>query len=292
MENEEIVEGIPTETMESDDDFFSEVDNEIISEVDEEAIEKEESETSEEETNEESEPSGTQEDNSEGEVDLEPLLKALSGKIKYNKESVNVESIEDLINGYQKGLNYDKKVQELEGLQNSKLQKYAENKAKELGISVDEYMDRVEEYEKEQQRAQEEAQLEEMINNGVPDAIAREVIATGQLRRELQRKENELKEKEEAAQKEADKNKEYEEFLEKFPDVNPEDIPKEVFEDAQNSSLSDAYMKWQIKDLKAKLDVAKTNEENSKASVGSVTDTGTTKEKHETDPFLEGFEGF
>ena len=33
-------------------------------------------------------------------------------------------------------------------------------------------------------------------------------------------------------------------------DVNPEDIPKEVFEDAQNSSLTNAYMKWEIKNLK------------------------------------------
>lgn len=287
MENEEIVESTPTEAMDSEDDFFAEVDEEIINEK----TESKDSQTSEgEETNETQKPSEDSESDSEtDEVDFKPLLKALSGKIKYNKETVNVESLEDLITGYQKGLNYDKKLQELENLQNSKLEKYARTKASELGITVDEYMDQVEQYEKDQQKAREEEQLEEMLNNGVPDSIAREVIATGQLRRELQKKENELKEREAAEKREAEKNREYEEFLDRFPDVNPEDIPKKVFEDAQNSSLSDAYMRWQIKDLQNQLSVAKTNEKNREASVGGVTDTGPTQEKHSKDPFLEGF---
>ena len=287
MENEEVVESIPTEAAESEDDFFAEVDEQVLSENSEEN----ESTSDGEESNESEEPSEDSKDNQKtDEVDLEPLLKALSGKIKYNKESVNVESIEDLIAGYQKGLNYDKKLQELENLQNSKLEKYAKQKAEELGITVDEYMDRVEQYEKDQQKAQEEQQLEEMINNGVPEEVAKEVIATGQLRRELQRKENELKAKEEAQAKEKAKNKEYEDFLRDFPDVNPEDIPKEVFEDAQSSSLSNAYMKWQLKELQQQLSVAKTNEKNKEASVGGVTETGPTNEKHEVDLFLQGFD--
>lgn len=280
---DEVVESIPTETMDSDDDFFADVDNEVMNE------ESEESETSEEETNEESEPNGTQEDNSKDDVDLAPLLKALSGKIKYNKEEVNVESIEDLITGYQKGLNYDKKVQELENLQNSKLEKYAQEKAEELGITVDDYINRVVQYEQEQQKAQDQARLEDMLNNGVPEDVAKEVIATAQLRKQLQAKENELKKKEEESQREAAKNKEYEDFLAAFPEVNPEDIPKEVFEDAQNTTLSNAYMKWQIKELQTQLNIAKTNEKNYESSVGGVTDTGPTNEKHDKDPFLEGF---
>jgi hypothetical protein len=282
MEEDKVVESIPTETMESDDDFFAEIDDEVIKEESNESDEAEQSEETEE-----SKPSESEE--SKDEVDFTPLLKALSGKIKYNKEEVNVDSIEDLITGYQKGLNYDKKLQELENLQNSKLEKYAKSKAEELGITVDEYMDRVEQYEKDQQKAREEEQLEEMINNGVPDSIAREVIATSQLRRELQKKENELKAREEAQAKEKAKNKEYEDFLKEFPDVNPEDIPKEVFENAENSSLSNAYMKWQLKELQNQLSVAKTNEKNKEAVVGGVTDTGPTKENHEVDLFLEGF---
>ena len=101
--------------------------------------------------------------------------------------------------------------------------------------------------------------------------------------------ENELKKREEALEKEESKKKEYQKFLDTFPDVDPDKIPKEVFEDAENSSLSEAYMKWKLKDLEGQLSVAKTNEKNAKASVGGVTETGPANEKHEEDPFLEGF---
>lgn len=285
MEDEEIVESIPTETMDSDDDFFADVDNEVMNEEF-----GEEGETLEEKTNEDSKPSETQEDNSKDDVDLAPLLKALSGKIKYNKEEVNVESIEDLINGYQKGLNYDKKVQELENLQNSKLEQYAKQKAEALGISVDEYMDRVEKYEENQQREQEQNELNELVDNGMPESLAKELIAGREQRRQLQKELNEIREEREAAKKEAAKNKEYEDFLKAFPDVDPDKIPKEVFEEAQKTSLSDAYMKWEINNLKNQLSIAKTNEKNVRASVGGVTETGPTNEKHDKDPFLEGFD--
>jgi hypothetical protein len=287
MEDEEIVESKPTETMESDEDFFADVDNEVITENIDKADEVH-SET--EETNEAEEPSEADEVNKETEeVDFKPLLDALKGKIKYNKEEVNVESIDDLISNYQKGLNYDKKLQELENLQNSKLEKYAKAKAEEMGITVDEYMDQVEAYEKEQERAKERDRIEEMINNGVPEETAKEVIAAGQMRKKYQQMENELKKREEALNKEEAKKKEYQDFLEQFPDVNPDEIPKEVFEEAEKSSLSNAYMKWKLNELQKELNVAKTNEKNAKASVGGVTKTGPTNEKHETDPFLEGF---
>lgn len=286
MNDEEIVESIPTETTTSDDDFFADIDEEVISEGEEESQDQVEEGKEEAE-----EPSETSKDNSEtGEVDLQPLLKALSGKIKYNKEEVNVESIEDLITGYQKGLNYDKKLQELENLQNSKLEKYAKAKADELGITVDEYMDQVEAYEKEQERAKEQAKIEEMVNNGVPEDIAKEVIAAGQERKRYQQRENELKKREEALNREEAKKKEYQDFINEFPDVNPDSIPKEVFEEAEKSSLSNAYMKWKLKDLQNQLDIAKTNEKNARASVGGVTETGPTNEKHERDFFLEGFD--
>jgi hypothetical protein len=285
--NEEVVESIPTETMDSDDDFFSDVDSEVIAE---ETDGEEDSNAEEEETNEAEVPSEASEDNSKSdEVDLAPLLKALSGKIKYNKEEVNVESIEDLIEKYQKGLNYDKKLQELENLQNSKLEKYAKSKADELGISVDEYMDQVEAYEKEQEKAKEMERIQEMVNNGVPEETAKEVIAAGQMRKKYQQMENELKKREEALNKEEAKKKEYQDFLDQFPDVNPDDIPKEVFEEAENSTLSNAYMKWKMKELEKELSVAKTNAKNAKSSVGGITETGPTNEKHEKDFFLEGF---
>ena len=284
--NEEVVESTPTETMDSEEDFFADIDNEVIAEY----SDKEDQDAEEEETKEAEVPSEASKDNSKSdEVDLEPLLKALSGKIKYNKEEHEVKSVEDLISNYQKGLNYDKKLQELENLQNSKLEKYAKAKAEELGVTVDEYMDQVVAYEKEQEKAKEMERIQEMVNNGVPEETAKEVIAAGQMRKKYQQMENELKKREEALNAEEAKKKEYQDFLDQFPDVNPDSIPKEVFEEAEKSSLSNAYMKWKLKELERELSVAKTNEKNAKASVGGVTETGPANEKHETDPFLEGF---
>lgn len=283
MENEEIVESTPTETMESDDDFFAEVDNEVMNET------NEESEPSEEETNEDSQPNETQEGNSEDEVDFKPLLDALKGKIKYNKEEVEVDSIDNLIENYQKGLNYDKKLQELENLQNSRLEKYAKEKADALGITVDEYMDRVEKYEENQQREQEQNELNELVDSGMPEALAKELIAGREQRRQLQKELNDIRAEREADKKEKEKNQEYQNFLKEFPDVKPDDIPKEVFEEAENSSLKESYMKWKLKELEKQISISKTNEKNKQSSVGSTTDTGKTKEKHEVDYFLEGF---
>ena len=278
MEDEVIVDEIPTET-ETDEDFFSDIDNEVITED----IDEGKEEGSDGEENDESEvPSEDSKDDSKSEeVDFKPLLDALKGKIKYNKEEVEVKSIEDLIENYQKGLNYDKKLQELENLQNSRLEKYAKEKADALGISVDEYMNQVEAYEKQQERQREADELEDLINAGTPESIAKELIASRQQRKQIQQELNDIKAEREADKKEKEKNKEYQDFLNEFPDVMPESIPKEVFEDAENSSLKEAYMKWKLKELEKEISISKTNEKNKKSSVGSTTETGTTNEKHE-----------
>jgi hypothetical protein len=275
------MESLPTEISE-DEDFFSEVDSEVIAEQPEE-------EPVEEETKENETPNQDPEDNSKTEeVDFKPLLDALKGKIKYNKEEVNVESIEDLIENYQKGLNYDKKLQELENLQNSRLEKYAKEKADALGITVDEYMNQVEAYEKQQERQREADELEDLINAGTPESIARELIASRQQRRQIQQELDDIKAEREADKRDKERTKEYQDFLEEFPDVKPESIPKEVFEEAEKSSLSNAYMKWKLKDLEKQISISKTNEKNKQSSIGSTTESGTVAEKHEKDLFLEG----
>lgn len=282
MENEVENNTPVVDTEVSDDDFFSDVSDEVIKE------------SSTDETKEESESSTPNEtdgtDEKPVEVDYKPLLEALSKKVKYNGESVNIDNIDDLITNYQKGLNYDKKQEQYENLQNSKVEQYVSKKAKELGMSVDEYIDKVENYEREQEKEKEKARLEEMINNGVPEDVAKEVIATSQLRKQLQEKENQLKEQEEKAKAENDKNKQYADFVEKFPSVKPEDIPKEVFENAQSSNLVSAYKDWLIKDLETKLKVKEQNEKNAKSAIGSVTETGTTQKQKAVDLFLEGFD--
>ena len=285
MENEVENNTPVVETGVSDNDFFDEVSDEVINETEESNVEEASTES------ESSTPNETDKNETETtEVDYKPLLEALSKRVVYNGESVNIDNIDDLITNYQKGLNYDKKQEQYENLQNSKVEQYVSKKAKELGMSVDEYIDQVENYEREQEKAKEQERLEEMINNGVPEDVAKEVIATSQLRKQLQEKENALKEKEERERAENDKNKQYADFVEQFPDVKPEDIPKEVFEKAQSSNLVSAYKDWLIKDLETKLQIHEQNAKNASSAIGSVTETGQTKKQEPSDLFLEGFD--
>lgn len=285
MENENVESNTPvTETEVADEDFFSDVDNDVI----ENGVEESDNSNETEESSQQNETEGKEEEDDK--VDYAPLLEALSKKVKYNGESVKVDSIDDLITNFQKGLNYDKKNEQYEALQNSKVEQYVSKKAKELGLTVDEYIEQVEEYEAEQEKAREKEKLEEMVNNGVPEDIAREVIATSQLRKQLQAKENELKEREEAQNAKHKEEQEYADFIAAFPDVKAENIPKEVYEAAQSSNLTSAYKDWLIKDLQTKLSIQQTNSKNAKSAIGSVTESGPTKKNEPTDLFLEGFD--
>lgn len=277
----EVTEEVTNTNPSNDEDFFDDVNQEVLSDLGGESNEGEEA-GNENQT----EPGETSKEEDDS---YKKLLEELSKKVKYNKESVQIDSIDDVVNNYQKGLNYDKLQEKLNNLENSKAMSYITNKAEELGMSVDEYMEQVENYEREQQKQREQEKLEDMIANGVPEDVAKEVIATSQLRKELQAEKNKLeKEKQEQLNKES-KDKEYANFIKEFPDVKPEDIPKEVFAEAENSSLREAYMKYQLEEQKKQIEILKKQNENKSSSVGSTTEFGG-KENKSSDPFLAGFD--
>lgn len=278
MNEEEKVTVEQPETTETsiDESPFAEIDNEVISEN---ANAEEESENG--------KPT-EKEETSEQEIDYTPFLKEISEKAKYNKEHVQVDSMDEVITNFQKGLNYDKLVEQKKALENSKVFSYVSKKANELGMTVDEYMDSVEKYEQEQEQIRQQQQIDEMVENGVPEEVAKEVVATSQLRKQLQEEKNQLEEEKRKKASEEAKDKEFLEFLEAFPDVKAEDIPKEVFLNAQKSSLKQAYLEYQNSEYKKQLEILKTNQKNEQKSIGSVTDTGV-NEQEGSDPFLEGF---
>lgn len=270
------------ETSIENDDFFGDIDNEFI---DNEP--KEISVDSDDES--ESIPTDTESEEKEEEIDYKPFLEAISKKAKYNKESIQVDSMDDVINNFQKGLNYDKMVEKLNNLENSKVFSYVSQKASQLGMTVEEYMDSVEQYEKEQEQVHQQEKIDEMVLNGVPEEIAKEVVATSQLRKELQEEKNKLEKEKQEREANENKNKEYAEFLEAFPNVKAEDIPREVFLNAQKSNLKTAYLEWQNAELQKQIEINKTNSKNATSSVGSTTQYGAKDETANSDLFLEGF---
>lgn len=271
------------ESIVDDDNFFEEVDNEVIEEQSKEESDDETSEETEEENQSETDSK------EEKEIDYNPFLEALSKKVKYNKEPVDVKDFDEVVNNFQKGLNYDKMVEKYNNLEHSKAFSYVSKKAQELGVSVDDYMDQVEQYEQEQEKAKEQERIEEMIANGVPEDVAKEVVATSQLRKQLQEEKNQLEREKKEREENDKKNREYADFLEAFPDVKAEDIPKEVFLNAQKSNLTTAYLKWQNAEQAKQIERLKQNEKNRSSSVGSTTQYGSKDETGETDLFLEGF---
>lgn len=224
------------------------------------------------------------------ELDFTPLLSELSKKIKYKDEEIKIDNLEDVITNYQKGKNYDTLQEKLSNLENSEELQYIKELAKENGMQPKEYIKAVREYQEQQKLAKEQEELGEMISNGVPEHIAKKVIETNKVAKELQEEKLQLKkEREEKAQQEK-KDAEYLEFLAKYPNVKVGDIPKEVFDNAKSSNLKTAYTEYLL-DLKEKEIQKLKNQEKVKQTspVKGVTQYGNVQ-KEKVDPFEKGFD--
>lgn len=224
----------------------------------------------------------------EQEVDFTPLLEKLSKDIKYMDEDIKIESYEDVIKNYQKGLDYDRKVEKLTELESSEEMNYIKEKSKEAGMTPTEYIKAIKEYETLQAKQQEQAEIDEMIENGVAENIARKVIETNRVAKELEAEKLRIRQEQEALQKQKQKDQENTDFLRAYPEVNVKDIPKEVFVEAEKIGLLGAYAKYENTKLKQELELAKQNQKNEKTSlVKSVTEHGGLDLEIEDD-FLKG----
>lgn len=224
----------------------------------------------------------------EEEVDFKPLLDKLSKNIKYMDKEITVDSLEDVIEKYQKGLDYDRKTDKIKELENSEEMEYIKSKAKESGMSTQDYIKALKDYEIKQQEQQEETELEEMIENGVAEHIAKKVIETNRLAKELQAERLKLQEAEKKKELQDKKEAENQEFLRNYPDVDIKSIPKEVFADAEKIGLLSAYARYENNKLKKELEVLKQNQNNKESSPikGTTEHGGVVIEKQ--DDFLKG----
>ena len=209
------------------------------------------------------------------ELDYTPLLEELSKKIKYKDEEIKINDLDEVVKNYQKGLNYDTLQDKLK---NNKSIKLIERLAKESDMTPDEYVEYVE-------RTEEQNKLNELIEKGLSDEEAKEVLEAKKIKQQMQL-EKEQREKEQKAKEEADKrDKDNEEFIKAFPDVK--EIPKEVLLNAEKSSLKLAYTEYLLQQAKKEIEQLKVKE---KTPVTSVTEHGSvTKEKK--DDFLTGLFG-
>ena len=136
---------------------------------------------------------------------------------------------------------------------------------------------------KEQQRQEEYEELSKTVN---PD-IARELQENREFRKKY--------EAEQTTKAEQDRiQKGYDEFSSEYPDVKADDIPSEVWKQVNEGgkSLTDAYARYESKQLKERIKTLEHNKSNeSKSPVGSVTSHGS-KEIAEDDDFMKGFNSY
>lgn len=261
------------------------VDNEFALDLaDFKLDESTEDETSEPTTEEVVTPNETQE-----EEDYSKLLEKLSGKVKYMDEDVKIDSVDNLITTYQKGLDYDRKVEKIKELESSEELTYLREKSKEAGMTPTEYVKAIKDFETKQQKEQEETEIAEMVENGIAETIARKVVETNRIAKELESEKLRIKAEQETLAQQKAKEAENDIFLQAYPNIDIKTIPNEVFKDAETMGLLSAYTKYENSKLKQELEIAKKNQENSKTSpVKSITEQGTNIVEPEDD-FMRGF---
>jgi len=147
---------------------------------------------------------------------------------------------------------------------------YLEQKAQKLGISVGQLIENDRKFEEQQA-------LNELIQKNIPEEYAKEMLENRKFREQYQT------EKQQREQKEKEQ-KMYLEFLDAYPDVKPEDVPVEVWEEVKEGrSLLDAYVRYENKRLKDEMakfqqqqQVQQVNEKNAASSTGSAKSSGAT----------------
>lgn len=230
----------------------------------------------------------TKQDNSVNEE--QKLLEMLKGKVKYDHGEVQISSIDDVVTNYQKGLNYDRIQDKVKSYEESKTMQYINEKAKELGFkTTDDYIESVKQFEIKQKEEKKQADIEEMLDRGIPDDIAKEIIETRELREHLKKQEEEISKYKEEQKSAEQKQQEQIEFLKAYPDIKAEDIPVEVFQSTKDGkSLLTAYIEHENKQLKTLLEQREKQDTNKSTNLVKKSN-GDTQES-DKDTFLQGFD--
>lgn len=247
-----------------------------------------EPEATEETTSEEPEVEETQpEPETNPETKPEPPAQTL--KIKYNGKDQEI-TMEQAVELAQKGMNYDKVLNERNGLRvDARASELIHRLAEESGMDIEEYVAFVEDQQKTMLLQREIEAINEKYPD-MPQEAVRELAKSRAAEKERKNAETAAarkKEQDEAARKP------WMDFLREFPEYKDE-LPNDVVAYIEKgSSPVEAMLRFKLdeqeakyKELEQKLNVQEQNEKTKKQSVGSVESTAT---KPATDAFLAGF---
>lgn len=203
-----------------------------------------------------------------------------SVKVKYNRKEMEMP-YDQAVEYVQKGMNYDKVYEKYQVLNSDPRLTFVDEIAKQYGMDTNSYMEAV-------KQSLEQERLNNLVEQNIPEDIAREILENRQFRQQW---ESEQRSKQEEQKKQA----EYQDFIATFPNVNPQEIPPNVWEEvAKGKNLVDAYIRHENNLLKQQLEtVQKTNEakqanvKNAETSPVGTTGNGVSESGHLTKQQVE-----
>ena len=266
----------------------------IVSEDDGNQTEEETSEETAEANEEEQEPSEEPEE-PEGQPEAEPTKEQKEEPeelfdLKFNKEirKVNRQEVTELA---QKGLNHDRILEQRDHLQqeNAELLKFKQDNEAIIGLLDAAAQKSGTDRNTFLQSVRENA----YVSQGLSRDAAHERVLREDAEQRLSRTEKADAEKQQAQQgQELARQQDIERFLKLYKDVDPNTIPKEVWDDVRNGeTLVSAYGRYENRQLaesnrklQESINALKQNEKNKQKSIGSAKTEGKETAK---DPFLE-----
>lgn len=195
-------------------------------------------------------------------------------KVKYNHEEREL-SYDEAIELAQKGMNYEKAV---ERAKQEALDSYIAEQGYEWNGQP------ITTYEQYQQALKEQELIEQYQDADLPDEVIQELIENRKFREQYMAQQEQI-------QQEQKQQQEFVEFAEQFPDVDPESIPSEVWQQYESGvPLKYAYMEHEMKQLRTLANVQKQNTQNQTKPTLGVTAFGSGEPEKSVDPFLAGFD--
>lgn len=258
-----------------DDDMDLSDDGEA---TEEEAAEPEAEEGEAAEAKAEAEPASDEETKPE---EPKPETENQRFKLKYNGEESEVDR-EKVIELAQKGMDYDRIKQERDEFKadGATMQRYKEQDgflkdlAESAGVTVEKLM--------------EQTKVRVLMSK---DPKLTEEDALKQVR-EAAKKATEKKETEKATEPSPEERRQamFAGFMQAYPNVKADEIPKEVWEDAGRTfDLTGAYQRWENRKLKAEIELLRQNNKNKERSTGSRKSVGSAKPKDDFDDAWDSF---
>lgn len=242
--------------------------------------ESDENETNEDDADQDDEDSEDEDTAKDDDIANAPTPKTFKVMINHEEREVSEED-PDFINYLQKGMDYDRVKDQVNTYKNDPRLSFVENLAKQNNMTPEQYIQAVNDQ-------QYQAEIDELIESGVTEAVAKEVVDT---RRQKE------------PQSQSQEQKELVDFVDYYAKINgkpfdpdTDTLPEEVWKsNADGTPLKVAYMEHLVQQkqadqklLQKQEEQKKQNEEaKKKAPVKGVSMNGTGKSPKK-DPMLDG----